>query len=213
MKIEELENRILKLEARAKIENLMGNYAFFLTAGRYHDITHLFAMREDSRAEMHHGVYDGAEGIKRCYDNYHADCISGPGIMAVHALTTPVIEIAEDLKTAKAVWVSPGHITGDMFSANKEFKAHWAWMRYGCDFINEEGVWKLWHLHVYGQFMTPVGQSWLDLPDAHDMPPLPPEYAPDRPPTYSWEYGTDKTTEYVPVPPTPYEAFDASTAY
>lgn len=84
----------------------------------------LFAMREDSRAEMHHGVYDGAEGIKRCYDNYHADCISGPGIMAVHTLTTPVIEIAEDLKTAKAVWVSPGHITGDMFSAKKEFKAH-----------------------------------------------------------------------------------------
>jgi hypothetical protein len=45
------------------------------------------------------------------------------------------------------------------------------------------------------------------------MPEFPPEYAPDRPPTYSWAYGTDKTTEYVPAPPKPYATFDESTAY
>ena len=44
MENKDLENRILKLEARAKNENLMGNYAFSLTAGRYHEITNLFAM-------------------------------------------------------------------------------------------------------------------------------------------------------------------------
>jgi len=210
---QEVEKKIFKLEARSKIENLMGNYAFYLTAARYHDIVNLFAERNDSRVEMAWGVYDGPDGIKRCYDNYHTDCISGPGLMAVHSLTTPVIEIADDLKTAKAVWISPGHITGDMFSAKKEFKAHWAWLRYGCDFINEDGQWKLWHLHVYGQFMVPVGESWIDLPDAHNMPPFPPEYAPDRPPTYSWAYSIEKTTEYVPAPPKPYDTFDESSAY
>jgi len=86
-------------------------------------------------------------------------------------------------------------------------------LRYGCDFINENGEWKLWHLHVYGQFMVPVGESWIDIPDAHDMPPLPAEHAPDRPPTYSWEYSKETTTEYVPAPPTPYDTFDESTAY
>jgi hypothetical protein len=61
--------------------------------------------------------------------------------------------------------------------------------------------------------VTPVGKSWIDLPDAHDTPPFAPEYAPDRPPTYSWAYGTEKTTECVPVPPTPFESFDESAAY
>jgi hypothetical protein len=210
---QELVNKILKLEARAEIQNLMGNYAFYLTAARYHDIANLFAKRDDSRVEMAWGVYDGAAGIERCYDNYHTACISGPGLMATHALTTPVIEVADDMKTAKAVWISPGHITGDMYSTEKLFRAHWAWMRYGCDFINEDGTWKLWHLHVYGQFMVPVGMTWLDLPDAHDMPEFAPEHAPDRPPTYSWHYSTKTTTEYVPVPPQPYDAFDESKGY
>ncbi|MGD9209481.1 MAG: nuclear transport factor 2 family protein [Desulfobacteraceae bacterium] len=208
-----LEKTIMQLDAKSKIENIMGRYAFYLTAAKYHDISNLFTKRDDSRVEMNWGVYDGPEGIKRCYDNYHTDCISGPGLMAVHALTTPVIEVAGDLKTAKAVFVSPGHITGDMFSAKKEFKAHWAWMRYGLDFINEDGEWKIWHLHVYGQFMVPVGQSWVDLGDAHDMPPFPPEYAPDRPPTYSWAYSTKVKTELVPKPPLPYETFDEAKAY
>ena len=122
MDTREVEKNILKLEARSQNENLMGHYAYYLTAAKYHDIVNLFAKRDDSRAEMAFGVYDGVEGIKRCYDNFHADCISGPGLMAVHALTTPVIEVADDMQTAKAVWISPGHITGDMFSAKKELK-------------------------------------------------------------------------------------------
>jgi hypothetical protein len=213
MDIQELEKKILKIEARNEIANLMGNYAFFLSAAKYHDIANLFAKRDDSRVEMAWGVYEGAEGIKRCYDNYHTDCISGPGMMATHALATPVIEIADDMKTARGAWQSPGHITGDQFSAKKEFKAHWAWMRYGCDFINEDGVWKLWHLHVYGLFMVPVGEDWISQPDAHDMPPFPPEHAPDRPPTYSWAYTTKTLVEYVPAPPQPYETFDESDSY
>lgn len=30
------------------------------------------------------------------------------GILPVHSLTTPVIEVAADGKTARGVWISPG---------------------------------------------------------------------------------------------------------
>ncbi|MCM8711256.1 nuclear transport factor 2 family protein [Clostridium sp. SYSU_GA19001] len=204
----------LKNDAYRKIQNVMGTYAFMLTAAKYDDICELFTKKQsDVRVEMNWGVYDGYEGVKRCYSNYHKNEVTGPGVMAVHALSTPVIEIADDLKTAKAVWISPGHITGGMFSKDKAVKAHWAWMRYGCDFINEDGDWKIWHLHVYGMFMTPFDKSWVEIGDAHEMEPFPPEYAPDRPPTYSWAYSPERVTEYVPAPPKPYATFDFSEAF
>lgn len=202
-----------KLNARCDVSNLMGTYAFMLTAGRYDEICELFSKSPDVRVEMNWGVYEGYEGILRCYKNYHKNEVSGPGVMAVHTLTTPVIEIAGDLKTAKAVWISPGIITGGMFSADGVTRAHWAWMRYGCDFIYEGGTWKIWHLHVYGMFMTPFDKSWTEVGDAHEMPAFPPEYAPDRGPSYSWSYSPEVQTQYVPRPPAPYETFDPSQAY
>ncbi|NTV90432.1 MAG: SnoaL-like domain-containing protein, partial [Clostridiales bacterium] len=134
-----MERMILRNDAYTKISNMMGTYSFLLTAGKYKDMVNLFAKKApDVRAEMNWGVYDGYEGIVRLYAKYHNDVIVGPGCMAVHALTTPVIEVAGDLKTAKAVWVSPGHMTGGPFSPADTFKAHWAWMKYGCDFILED---------------------------------------------------------------------------
>lgn len=209
----DLELKILKSEARASVENLMGTYAYMLTAGKYDDICGLFSKHPDTRVEMNWGVYEGYEGVLRCYAKYHKQEISGPGVMAVHALSTAVIEVANDLKTAQAVWISPGHITGGMFSADNAVRAHWAWMRYGCDFICEDGLWKIWHLHVYGIFMTPFDKSWVEIGDAHEMPEFPPEYAPDRGPSYSWSYSPAHCAEYVPAPPTPYETFDPDKAY
>jgi hypothetical protein len=209
-----LEKVVARLDAESKIRNVMGTYSYLLTAARYHDIVKLFAQRDPNvRVEMNWGVYDGIEGVKRCYSKFHAEQIIGAGVMAVHALTTPVIEVAGDLKTAKAVWISPGHITGGPFTPDGSIRAHWAWMRYGNDFILEDGEWKIWHLHVFGIFMCPVDKSWAELGDMHAAPPMPPEYAPDRPPTYSWSYSPKVETELVPVPPLPYETFDPATAF
>jgi hypothetical protein len=97
---------------------------------------------------------------------------------------------------------------------NVDVKANWAWMRYGTDFCRDsDGRWRIWHLHVFGIFMTPYEKSWVDIPDAHEMDPLPPEWAPDRPNTYSWHYSTEGYTEYVPAPPEPYEHFDMAEAF
>ncbi|MBP2655536.1 MAG: nuclear transport factor 2 family protein [Firmicutes bacterium] len=214
MEKQSLENQIARLVAESKIQNLMGRYSYLLTAGRYHEITELFAKKaSDVRAEMSFGIYEGYEGIVRLYSKYHADIIVGPGVMAVHTLTTPVIEVAGDAKTAKAVWVSPGHITGGPFTPDKSIKAYWAWMRYGCDFINEDGEWKIWHLHVYGMFMCPFEKSWAELGDVHQTPELPDEYKPDRPPTTTWSYNVNAVTQLEPAPPKPYETFDPKTAY
>lgn len=209
-----LEQRIAKMEAVHEIQNLMGRYSFWHSANMHKECETLFALdTPDVRAEMMWGVYEGAEGIRRCYSGFHVWADGDPtGKMHMHTLTTPVIEVASDLETARGVWVSPGHETGPDFHnpGSTHPVANWAWCKYGCDFVLENGVWKIWHLHVFGLFMAPYNASWVeagDDMDPDDLPPLPPEYAPDRRWTTHWNYRPDQVYVNEPAPPDRYGTF------
>ncbi|MBP2656010.1 MAG: nuclear transport factor 2 family protein [Firmicutes bacterium] len=139
-----LEQRIERVEANSEIQNIMGKYSHWLTAHKYSQCLGLFALNTPGvKVEMMWGAYEGKEGLKRCYLGFHEKTSREEyrGVMAMHNLTTPVIEVADDLQTAKAVWVCPGHET---LRTPEGLKAHWAWMKYGSDFIKEEGKWKIW---------------------------------------------------------------------
>jgi hypothetical protein len=129
-------------------------------------------------------------------------------------LTTPVIEVSADGTTAKAAWVCPGLETMS-FTPGGENAANWAWMKYGCDFVLEDGVWKIWHLHVYGIFLTPYDTDWVASSHSELPPPVfPDEYRPDRAPTSGWNYRPDAVyPEDEPTPPQPYDVFDDAEAY
>jgi hypothetical protein len=81
--------------------------------------------------------------------------------LAEHTLTTSVIEIAGDRKTAKGVWNSPGHET---MPIGERPIAHWCWNRYGVDFILENSEWKL----PLGERMP--GMHPPDLPVTFNQP-------------------------------------------
>jgi len=210
-----MEQRLERAEAVTAVSNVMGRYSFLHTAGRHTESESLFALDTPGvRVEMMWGVYEGAHSIHRLYSGMHVDTEGvnqRKGQMHIHTLSTPVIEVAGDLKTAKAVWVSPGVETG--FFGSDKVTANWGWAKYGADFIKENGEWKIWHLHVYGLFLSPYDKSWVQQPNDHQMPPLPDAFKPDRPGTTHWMYSADKPTELVPAPPAPYMSFDDKTAY
>jgi hypothetical protein len=209
------EDRIRRLEDIHEIQNLMGRYEYYHTADMQEETVELFAKKTPGvRVEMMWGVYDGFEGIKRCYIGFHRQggVKARIGGMGMHTLTTPVIEIAGDGKTAKGVWISPGHET---HTFGEKPQAYWAWCKYGCDFVKEDGKWKIWHMHVYGIFHTPYEKSWTDIPPAVWQVPseATKDVLPDRDPTTYWMYSPTSVTENVPAPPEPYETFDEETAY
>jgi hypothetical protein len=74
-----------------------------------------------------------------------------------HTITTPVVEIAEDRKTAKGIWYTPG-IVGS-YSADGKNNSQWMWEKYGVDFVRENGKWKVWHMKVYTDFSSPIGEA------------------------------------------------------
>jgi hypothetical protein len=216
----DLTSRIERIEAVHEIQNIMGRYSYWHTANMHRECVDLFALKTPGvRAEMMWGVYEGPEGIERLYPGWHMWMgeEANKGQMHMHTLTTPVIEVAADLQTAKAVWISPGHETmGPGESPGGNGHAAWAWCKYACDFVREDGQWKIWHLHVYGIFFTPYEQPWTDTSNAEtvlDPPGTPAELGPDRPPTTRWMHSPDSVYVNEPAPPAPYDSFDDSKAF
>ena len=212
-----IDDRIARLEAVHEIQNLMGRYSFWHTANMHRECLSLFAMKTpDVRAEMMWGVYEGPESLERLYPGFHV-WVDGDakGVMHMHTLTTPVIEVAADGQTARGVWISPGHETMSFSTGeDRDPEAHWGWCKYGCDFIREDGEWKIWHLHVFGIFLAPYDRSWVEQPeDMVDAPPMLDEHKPDRPPTTHWQYRPDRVYVNEPAPPSPYTTFDQETAF
>jgi len=214
MTMSSLEARIQRLEDIHEIQNLLGRYEYLHTADKQEETVELYAKKTPGvTAEVANwGVYEGIEGIKRLFLGLHR--MGGEkaliGSMHMHTLTTQVIEVAGDGKTAKGVWISPGHETGNNPQGKPE--AMWAWLKYGVDFVKEDGKWKIWHFHVYPIFMTPYEKSWVEAPPPDSTLPgastLPEELKPDRPTTYFWQYTTNVKCDLVPAPPEPYETWD-----
>ncbi len=207
-----LEKRMQKLEDLHEIQNLMGRYSYLRTAGMYESILKLFAQETAGvKIEISDwGVWKGTEGIEKLFNGAYR-FLEGDrtGLLNIQTLTTPVIEIAGDGKTAQAAWVSPGFQT---IAPGGKLQAYWTWFRYGVDFIKESTGWKFWHLHQYDVFLTAYDKSWaesLPLPP----PPLPDFASADDPATYHHIYRPDAKTENIPSPPAPYMKWNESQSY
>ena len=82
------------------------------------------------------------------------------GTLKMHMVTTSNIQIADDGKTAKGIFYSPGYLTE--IGTDGKAKAAWDYKRLGVDFIKEDGKWKIWHFIAYTEFVTPPNVSWTD---------------------------------------------------
>lgn len=210
-----IEQRLARREARDEVENLMGKYVFYRMGGDVESAAALFASRDDVEIGMPMGVYTGGDAACRCFvTDHHADATE-PGGMTIHNISTPVIEVAGDGKTARGIWFSPGIATATLPSGKK--KGLWAWLRYKCDFILQDGQWKIWHMYKYPLFTVPTDKSWTDddpmacmregIPA--DAPPPPPhKSSADRAPARRYGYDPTAVPELVPVPPLPYDTWD-----
>jgi hypothetical protein len=102
-----LEEKIERLWDAQEIAKVMTRYAFLHNANEHAKTAALFALdREDIWIECGGiGIYKGAAGIKKFFIDWH-DSLTGAdarGAFNEHLLTTPLIEVAHDGQTAKAV--------------------------------------------------------------------------------------------------------------
>ena len=77
----------------------------------------------------------------------------GTNTLSLQTLSTPCIEIAEDFETAKGLWTISAQVTA---LDDKGQVGFWSYGNLAADLVREDGQWKICHLAVYTDFVTPA---------------------------------------------------------
>ena len=236
MKKKGLEAMVQRLNDIHDIQNIMSLHEYYHTAGMHkEEVEEIWAQKTPgvSWETGDLGRFEGIEAIRSIYVDgkemvgeanlkemreLYPQIEDDPknktiGTMNVHMLTTPMIEVAEDGKTAKGIWMSPGHVTQ---VRGGKLTACWMWEKYAVDFVKEDGKWKIWHFHVYTDFQTPYDKSWVENSLEPKLPPAFPPGFPksNKPMTVDYpQYSPFTVPKNEPKPPVPYETFNDTFSY
>ncbi|MFC1946094.1 nuclear transport factor 2 family protein [Chloroflexota bacterium] len=225
-----LEDKVQRLLDYVEIQNLMGKHMYYHAAGKHREEIEELWVKEtpDPSWSNNNGVWVGIETIKQMYvERFERRCQIqlqkviekhpeienkkenyGIGALPIRPLTTPVIEIAEDGKTAKGLWYSPGTVfdindDGEQYTENK-------WEKYGVDFAKETDGWKIWHVQMCYDFSVPT-EIWKE-----GVPSLAccSDIVPQRPPKFHYkEISLTTVPQIMPEIPQKYGAFSEVDAY
>jgi hypothetical protein len=202
--------------------NLMNKYQYYHMRGMRKEETELFALKSPGACvEMLWGIYDEPEGVLRWKEGegYGKPRSSQKGVLPLHAMTTPVIEVAKDGQTAKGLWLMMGTESGK-FPGEEKAQAMWASAIFAMDFIKEDGEWKIWKYITTGGFKSPFEKGWhrenptrADIERDIERALSGQAFAkPDRRPSYPWLWNPDEHFQNIPPVPLPYETWDDSLA-
>ncbi len=175
-RLDVLEHENEKLKARAACMNVTMKYF------HYHQCIRDDLILEECWAKHSPGIHSehGASGVYEGYDHvaqFHQGRPAAPGKLIFHAISTPVIEVADDLQTAKGIFLLQGFESGvvkegvlpDLYVSKepakdgKQIWAHWGFAKYGIDYIKEDGEWKIWHFHAYDVCRSTFDRDWVSL--------------------------------------------------
>lgn len=195
---------IEKLEAYQEIQNEMGRTVAALNFRQADRIFSHFSSREDIWLEFaDEGVFSGREAVQTILrDTFGGKAKAGE--MLDMQLTTPMIEVAGDLQTAKALWWCPG--AGSLVHESADPQAIWIWGMVSVDFIREDNTWKIWHLHYFRLIKCDYQKGWVEDTSMIHRSNVP-VHPLAGPTTYHNPYSPLNVREAIPPCPRAYETY------
>lgn len=225
-----------------EIANLMGLYVHFNRNGLDADTVGLFAIDDPTVAAEYpgEGRYVGKDEVsKRLTWHERMQRAGKPefyGRFMEHTLVSPIIVVADDGLTAKAIWSQPGYeamnVSKDPHKPNVIPVNLWG--KYAVDFKKVGSQWKIWHLHVYPTFFAPNGAEWTKMsqfapakssttiaeaapatqkPNAKETGLTPPHATQDNGPFWSYTPAQPYPPREEPNAPRPYATWSATFSY
>ena len=231
--------RTERFEDRREIKNIMGKYVTSCLLCREDTLVGtLFCSRDDISVGFNNGYYVGREAVSayfsavcaatakksKCLQKIFPEQLGklsdeelyGVGPFKAEPLTSFYMQEAEDMQTAKAIWMVEGSITD---ITEKGPVTNWSWGYYAADFIKEDGQMKLWHVLRVEDVHCPNGVDW-GMPK-NDYPELP-EFAelkdiqipaPNHPAKVYETFSASRGPAKPPRLPEPYTTFAETFSY
>ena len=175
--LEALLARVQRLEDTLEIQKVQAKYVHYLYTQRFDRIVEdCFAQHlADVSVEFSDsGVYRGLASVRALYRAFEATKAI-PGFFILHTMVNPYIEIAQDGRSARSHWLSPG-------CAGSDKSASWIWGPFYVDYVKEEGAWRIAHSNFVPLFRNRYEASWAAAAD-HGSVRGPLAVEPDEPPT------------------------------
>ena len=152
------------------------------------------------------GYYVGMDNIRSYYVTKHAaDLGDGVGTMNAHPISTGLVELAGDGKTAKGLWYSIGQDT----YPNGDGTA-----KVAIDFVKEGDAWKIWHIVEANDIVSEAGTAYGDGPVYldYETDPVAVEFGTPTIPMITHD-ATFNWWDNYPAPPTPYDTWSDEISY
>ncbi len=239
-----LSEKIHRAAAAIQVENVMARHCYYHAGGMHREeYDELWTKREDATWAHNFGKmaslksfyssyvqyqeYDTRKNFERVLKVYPQVEGRDPRPLnecAMHTLSTPIIEVAEDGQSAKALWYTPGVIFSTL-NPQQSKEGMWIWERYGADFIIEDGKWVYLDLKVTCDMAGPMDAGHWAADRLGDMPPPPPppeeeeeeEGAPqmviDIPGPLYFDWSPTQTIQHIPHLPEPYATLSETARY
>jgi len=155
--IEQLTERVERLEGGRAVKKLQRAFGFYVDRGLWGEAADLFA--DDGTIEIGiDGVYQGKDRIREYLRQLHGGqegLIYGQ--LNEWVTLQPTISVAADGMSATARWRDLGMLG--------QYKSHAEWRDgiYENSYVREGGVWKIQSLHLYVNFVVPYERGWARL--------------------------------------------------
>ena len=143
------------------------------------------------------------------------------GGTVMHAISSPVIEMAEDGVNASATFYTPGLLFSDLTPSDMK-RGGMMWERYGQNWVYEDNEWRVLHNQVMLDFGTdfdnsnPGQEQWEAMKNSgwiwNGMMPGPP-LDKDRPGPANMDYFPVIAPQRTVMPPEPYKTYEDGNEY
>lgn len=203
--------KIQKLDAYTEIQNTMGRMIAAVNFRQKDRVPDFFALEKDdvSLEYADEGVFEGRDALIEGIEYLLGKEIKA-GEMIDLQLTTPVIEVADDCETARALWWSPGALS--VLRENADPQAQWLWGDFAVDFIQTEAGWKIWHLHYFTVIRCDYQKGWVEDTSLINRPNTA-MHPKAKPATWHNPYHPKAIRYGIPAAPYPYDTWREEERY
>jgi hypothetical protein len=162
-----------------------------------------------------------AGDLMKRYKEYWGHDLRSVGKSGAHALASDVREVADDGKSVRLYYLTPGTLMGPVGFDGQHRGGVWLWERYGSEFVFADGEWMWFHEHVCPDIVGDYDiQNWAhDRYEQHVAGTLERGELggfPDRltePGITHWDWSPVQVPQDTVPPPKPYKTLDDDNTY
>ncbi|MBI3951655.1 MAG: nuclear transport factor 2 family protein [Acidobacteria bacterium] len=163
--LEDLAKRVRRLEDIEAIKQIIIIYG--KGSDDHHNVDVMLPLfTEDGVLDVGsgYGRYEGREALREFLTGPAEEIIR----WSIHYMLSPVIEVAEDGRTAHAFWYL-WEVANMEDPRTKELEAMWIGGTYDSDLVKEaDGQWRFKEIRLKMEFMSPYSEGWVKSP-FHDF--------------------------------------------